>query len=209
MICCAKFKFLHFRHIFADCFFTSPDQNVPVPLVVASGVPASRAAAARLQRHLAVVELWPRQPPVVNIYWEECCYFEEWLFWLNPTVYLSHTHVSAPAKIILSTPAKIILHLTIRAFIVMEIIRARRLMMKYVCEQAKIFSVLHLSERTCSSSKNLFLKLRSSISVLCEINRPHAKQNLFLWQPFEHPQRKRGGPIKLAFFHRSILSFSS
>ena len=41
-------------------------ENIPVPLDVASGVPAPRAAAPGLQRHLAFVELGPRQPPVVN-----------------------------------------------------------------------------------------------------------------------------------------------
>jgi len=41
-------------------------ENVPVPLDVASGVTSPRAAAPGLQRHLAFVELGPRQPPVVN-----------------------------------------------------------------------------------------------------------------------------------------------
>jgi len=41
-------------------------EYVPIPLDVASGVPAPRAAAPCLQRHLAFVELGPRQPPVVN-----------------------------------------------------------------------------------------------------------------------------------------------
>jgi hypothetical protein len=44
----------------------SPNRNVHDSLDVASGVPAPRAAAACLQRHLALMELWPWQPPLVN-----------------------------------------------------------------------------------------------------------------------------------------------
>ena len=44
----------------------SPGQYVHYPLDVASGIPAPRAAAPCLQRHLALVELGPRQQAVVN-----------------------------------------------------------------------------------------------------------------------------------------------